>query len=73
MIENETVDFDFQLMPGKMVLIPTRNSEISQVCLTPIINGSLNGSLKNLNAKPRDFEGRGLIRPPKSESSKMIM
>ena len=44
-------DFQFQLMPGKQILIPY-GQEVSQITLTPDINGSFDGSVEKLQAKP---------------------
>ena len=44
-------DFQFQLMPGKQILIPY-GQEVSQITLTPDIYGSFDGSVDKLQAKP---------------------
>ena len=44
-------DFEFQLMPGKQIIIPY-SQEVSQITLTPTINGSYDGSVEKLQAKP---------------------
>ena len=38
-------------MPGKQILIPN-DQEVSQITLTPDINGSFDGSVEKLQAKP---------------------